>query len=205
MSTRMFIGVIADGNWKVAQYYSSLMQDAPDYQAEVILDCLKRSSDNLRNNLQYCKFITTFEEVTKEMIEEHPTLSSYLGAGILDRIAMCNRNTVYLSDSRDFFKQEVFCQFAFVINYDTGKLTAYRTGDRFIYGEYDLNNLPDIETLMNDFRKFEKEHIEDVNKIAFAPAIKLLRDKAISQGLDPDEVEREILQSICASIDEEEE
>ena len=205
MSTRMFIGVIADGNWKVAQYYSSLMQDAPDYQAEVILDCLKRSSDNLRNNLQYCKFITTFEEVTKEMIEEHPTLSPYLGASILNEIARCNGNTVYLTDSRDFFKQEISCRFAFVINYDTGKLTAYLTGDRFIYGEYDLDNLPDTETLMNDFRKFKKEHIEDINRIAFAPAIKLFRDNAISKGLDPDEAEREFLKSVCVSDDEEEE
>ena len=125
----MFIGVIADGNWKVAQYYSSLMQDAPDYQAEVILDCLKMSSDNLRNNLQYCKFITTFEEVTKEMIEEHPTLSPYLGASILNEIARCNGNTVYLTDSRDFLKSDIACRFAFVINYDTGKI-QYFTGSR---------------------------------------------------------------------------
>lgn len=205
MSTRMFIGVIADGDWKVAQDYSSLMDDDPGHQASIILDCLKKGSDNLRNNLQYCKFITTFEEVTKEMIEEHPTLSPYLGASILNEIARCNGNTVYLTDSRDFFKQEISCRFAFVINYDTGKLTAYHTGDRFIYGEYDLDNLPDAETLMNDFRKFKKEHIEDVNRIAFAPAIKLFRDNAISKGLDPDEAEREFLKSVCVSDDEEEE
>ena len=106
---------------------------------------------------------------------------------------------------QDFLKSDIACRFAFVINYDTGKLTAYHTGDRFIYGEYDLDNLPDTKTLMNDFRKFEKEHIEDVNKITFAPVIKALRDNAVSQGLDPDEAEREFLKSVCVSDDEDEE
>ena len=204
MSTQMLLGIIDGGEWRVAQHIRSRRDDEPFYQASIILSRLKNYSA-ICNNLHHCKFVTTYDEWTAEMGDEHYSLSSTIGADVLDEIIDCGKyDVVHLSDAREFLKQESFCRYAFIINFDTGKLTAYHSGDRFIFGEYDLDNLPSIYRFMDDLEEFEKEHLFEINKIIHAPLIKTIRDNAVLQGLDPDKKEREFLEALCTSVDDEE-
>lgn len=205
MSTQMLLGIIDGGDWRVAQHIRSQRDDEPFYQASIILSRLKNYSD-ICNNLHHCKFVTTYDEWTPEMGDEHYTLSSAIGADVLDVIIDCGKyDVVHLSDAREFLKQESFCRYTFIINFDTGKLTAYHSGDRFILGEYDLENLPSIYRFMDDLEEFEKEHLFEINKIIHASLIKTIRDNAVLQGRDPEEAEREFLEAMCAAVDDEEE
>ena len=202
MSTQMLLGIIDGGDWRVAQHIRSQRDDEPFYQASIILSRLKNYSA-ICNNLHHCKFVTTYDEWTAEMGDEHYTLSSAIGADVLDEIIDCDKyDVVHLSDAREFQKQESFCRYTFIINFDTGKLTAYHSGDRFILGEYDLENLPSIYRFMDDLEEFEKEHLFEINKIIHAPLIKTIRDNAVLQGLDPDKKEREFLEALCTSVDD---
>ena len=204
MSTQMLLGIIDGGDWRVAQHIRSQRDDEPFYQASIILSRLKNYSA-ICNNLHHCKFVTTYDDWTPEMGDEHYTLSSTIGADVLDEIIDCGKyDVVHLSDAREFQKQESSCRYSFIINFDTGKLTAYHSGDRFIFGEYDLDNLPSIYRFMDDLEEFEKEHLLEINKIIHAPLIKTIRDNAVLQGLDPDKKEREFLEAMCAAVDDEE-
>ena len=204
MSTQLFLGIIDGGEWRVAQHIRSRRDDEPFYQASIILSRLKNYSD-ICNNLHHCKFVTTYDDWTPEMGDEHYSLSSTIGADVLDEIIDCGKyDVVHLSDAREFLKQESFCRYAFIINFDTGKLTAYHSGDRFIFGEYDLDNLPSIYRFMDDLEEFEKEHLYEINRIIHSSAIMMLRDNAIAQGLDPDEAERKFLEAISVTTDDEE-
>ena len=189
MGTRMIIGVIDGGDWRVAQYCNSF-EDEPEYQGKLLLDCLKTNLTNIYENLSHCRFVAKYGDDTAAT-EEYPTFDSSLGVDVFDEIIACDKyDTVWLCDSRSFLDDELSCGFAFIINYDTGKLTCYHHGRKFLFGEYDLENLPVIDMLIADYEASIALHKKETQRIAYAPMIDLIRERAVENGLDPDEEER---------------
>lgn len=205
MGLRMFIGVIDEGDWRIAQYCNFWTENGPDVQYEIIKGQLA-DAEAIRENLSHCKFITTYENKTEAMEKEYPSLVPWCGADVLDMISDCGKyETIGLCDSRVFLDDEISCEYAFVINFDTWILTCYHNGKRFMFGEYDIDNLPDTKQFMNDLRNSKKIHKLEIQKVIFTPTVNLLRKNAISQGKDPDAVEKSFWEMISSAPDEDKE
>lgn len=190
MGTKMLIGVIDGGDWRVAQYCNSL-EDEPEYQGKLLLDCLNANLTEIYENLSHCRFIAKYGD-NIETTKEHPNFDSLLGVDIFNEIIACDKyDTVWLCDSRSFLDDELYCEFAFVINYDIEKLSCYHHGRRFLFGEYNLEQLPTIEVLLADYEASIVQHQKEVKKIVYAPMAEMIRKRAVESGLNPDEEEQE--------------
>lgn len=51
-------------------------------------------------------------------------------------------NVIYLQDSSDFIDDDISCEWAYCVNYETEKLEVYKGGKRKVI-EFDLESLPD--------------------------------------------------------------
>ena len=105
-------------------------------------DPLKRN--HLKDALSRVKFVTAAEveqwyiaagaqpgsslvsmDVVARVNRDHPYISRELGAEILTKIISADE-VVEVTDSREFVRDSLFCEWAYVIDYDKGTFEVYR-------------------------------------------------------------------------------
>lgn len=197
MGTRHLIAVQLDGDYKIAQY--GQWDGYPDGQGLTVLNFLKTANlEAFRDKLRKTRFATEDEinqfwvnaganpdsdfvsmDVANKVKQTHPEVSRDTGARILEVVLSTPfSEQLLLSDHREFAQDGLFCEWAYVIDLDAGKLEVYTgfhkedvTEGRFQgktnpdmsgYGPiqlqktYDLDDLPDEETFINDFKNEEE-------------------------------------------------
>jgi hypothetical protein len=171
MGTRHFIGVIHNGQYKIAQY--GQWDGYISGQGAVVLDFLSKANlDVFRQKLENCKWITDKElrqkyveagdrpdnqsgfiemHIALRFNEMYPSLSRDTGANILN-IVYESTSEVPLLNREDFLQDDVFCEFAYVINLDRNTLHCY-SGGKKMFAEYIIEDLPTVDQMQYDFDK----------------------------------------------------
>ena len=169
MSSPGFIGIIANGEYKVAQY--ARWHCGPEEQGAEVMTFLANADLNiLKAKVVNCRFVdnneleklyvsvgynpesdngTISNEVAKRFDEMYPSLSIHTGVDILDMVYESASEILLLSHA-DCLSAEFF-DFAYIVNFDDGKLRCYESGVDNLYGEYDLDNIPTAEQLWSDY------------------------------------------------------
>lgn len=196
MGTRNLTLVQKDNEIKVAQY--GQWDGYPSGNGIVVLDFLKTTNlDTFKERLENTKIIDEVElkelwvdcgadpdskfvtlDVSDKFNALHPSLSRDTGAGILDLI-LKSQKKVLLTNSYNFAKDGLFCEWAYLVNLDTNELEVYvgfnkeplNKEERFYFDgyvsesgytpiklvkKYDLNNLPTNEVFIKELESSEE-------------------------------------------------
>lgn len=180
MGTRSLIAAQIGGEYKVAQY--SQWDGYPSGQGITILNFLRNVNiENLKRAISECKWITK-EEIDSinenirmlpsgyEWQKDYPELSRDTGGDIFNVILFSGKRK--LKNDIDFAKDSLFCEWAYVVDFDKGTFEVYegcnqrplKEADRFysadcdengyypvvIVKEYRIDNLPDDETFIKE-------------------------------------------------------
>ena len=144
MGTRHLICVVSNGEYKVAQY--GQWDGYPSGQGSSILRFLQ--SDQLaafKESLPKCSWISEDDiakywsefgvnirenssvsyEIYNKFSEKHPQLSRDTGADVLKVIASAP-NGVKLRNDYDFSRDSLFCEWAYVIDFDKNTFEVYQ-------------------------------------------------------------------------------
>ena len=129
MGTRHLIAVYQDGTHKIAQY--GQWDGYPSGQGKDILAFLQDESKvhMLKTyRLKGCRFLTEKEiekiNLEKNPIESRPQLSRNMGADILNLAATVD--SLALVDSLEFAADSLFCEWAYVIDFDQNVFEVYK-------------------------------------------------------------------------------
>lgn len=128
MGTRHLIAVYQDGVHKVAQY--GQWDGYPAGQGIEVLNFLRsHDSQNLKEYyLRECRWLTDAEtkqvEKTKDWTKLYPHLTRSVSAELLTLI--CRAGGLALVDSLDFANDSLFCEWAYVIDYDQNVFEVYK-------------------------------------------------------------------------------
>lgn len=129
MGTRHLIAVYQNGVHKIAQY--GQWDGYPSGQGKDVLTFLQDAGkvDMLKNyRLKRCRFLTDaeIEKISKEQnpVESRPQLSRNMGADILNLAATVDG--LYLVDSIGFAADSLFCEWAYVVDFDTNEFEIYK-------------------------------------------------------------------------------
>lgn len=177
MGTRHIIAVKADGDYKVAQY--GQWDGYPSGQGVDVLRYLwDMDLDVLRNACLKCSFLSQndIDRYGDDILALKPYLSRDTSADILNEIY--KSNGLKLINEIDFVNDSLFCEWAYVIDFDLGTFEVYSgfnqeklTNCRFnspesISGQYhpvklvskfDLTDLPEIDDFISFFVSDEDE------------------------------------------------
>lgn len=202
MGTRHLIAVKLNGEYKVAQY--GQWDGYPEGQGVAVLEFLRKSNlSEFKKRLLRVRF---WDEVKdKEFIDSYnanaPQWSNEqdkrtaaqrrwwelfqsrdLGAKILANIANSDDDEILLKNSISFAADSLFCEFAYVIDFDKNTFEVFRgfnkdeldAEERFarlslskdtneykqvkFIKSFDLNNLPTKEEFLNEFKNDEEEY-----------------------------------------------
>ena len=144
MGTRHLIAVKADGEYKIAQY--GQWDGYPSGQGSTAVEFLrnKTSREKLRKALKHCTFVTDeqIQKYAKDMglgdwmtMEEadrwnaaHPFFSRDHGASVLSMVAKTAKpkHPVELRNSLQFAADSLFCEWAYVVDFDTNTFEVYK-------------------------------------------------------------------------------
>lgn len=201
MGTRNLTMVIYKGETKVAQY--GQWDGYPSGQGSTALEFLLNNDLNkFKQKLDLCNFIDKSPRKQKEMEnflkkigsengwmngeqaekyhKKYPYLTRDNGAKILDLINdHKTEKTIWLNNSEEFAADSLFCEWAYVIDFDKNTFEVYEgfnktpltKEDRFFYlkGEndyepvkmlkaYDLNNLPrTTQIFVEDLKRYTQQ------------------------------------------------
>lgn len=135
MGTRHLICVVSDGDYKVAQY--GQWDGYPSGQGAAILEFLHKEDlvSKLKENLKYCSWVSDAEikrlwftmdgdDDASAFYGKYPQLSRDAGSDVLYIIAD-STCSVPLKDSRDFAYDSVWCEYAYVIDFDKNTFEVY--------------------------------------------------------------------------------
>lgn len=162
MGTRNLTAVIKDTEYKVAQY--GQWDGYPEGQGEVVydfltgkgnLDKLKAGLDKVRwaNEADFAKMRSAIGasedgwinvEQGKMLNERFPELSRDTGAEILELVANAERE-IALTDEHEFIKDDLFCEWAYVIDLDVNQLRVYANGEN-LKAVFMLDEMPEEKT-----------------------------------------------------------
>lgn len=208
MGTRHLISAHIDGEYKLAQY--GQWDGYPSGQGLSVLKFLKSADlESFKRNLKTCSYITDDEwnklwedigvdvskekyvstEVAERFYSRNPQFNRDMGADILNYITQSS-SSIKLRNSIDFVKDSLFCEWAYVIDFDKGTLEVFQgfnqspldSTERFyteevpkksVGGEtyypvklcatFELVNLPTKEDFLNTCEPLEEEE-ENVQK-----------------------------------------
>lgn len=177
MGTRHLTAVQVDGKYRIAQY--GQWDGYPEGQGIVVLNFLRTSDLNVFKTK--CLQSSYLSETQSEQIgkdsnwsKKYPHLSRDAGSKILEMVYKSDRG-LELANSIDFAGDGLFCEWAYVIDFDRGTFEVYRgfskaplnQTDRF-YGfvskadrdyqpvklvkEYKLDNLPTDDEFIKTFQ-----------------------------------------------------
>lgn len=176
MGTRHLIAVYQGGTHKIAQY--GQWDGYPSGQGKDILAFLHdESAVHLLKTyrLKNCQFLTS-EEAENMQTSHSPQLSRNMGAKILD-LAACV-DSLALVDCIEFAADSLFCEWAYVIDFDQNVFEVYRgfntkpaigrfkdmptePGSEYqpvtLLKSYSLDDLPSFEQFITDCEPTEEE------------------------------------------------
>lgn len=195
MGTRHLTIVKFGGEYKIAQY--GQWDGYPEGQGVTTLEFLrkiveKNMVDQFADKVQACRWVTKSELETieihcrelKRWQDVYPEFSRDTGADILQMV-MDSENGLVLQNSIDFAADSLFCEWAWLIDLDTGTFEAYAgfnqakpltENDRFYFlvdkeeggyhcivkvAEWSIDNLPSNEDFLNTFKDDEGEDNEE--------------------------------------------
>ncbi len=159
MGTRHLIAVFIDGTHKVAQY--GQWDGYPEATGKGILDFLQRSNlETFKERVRKCHFLTTEEMkatytqlgisgdsewIGMDEADRHskkfPELSRDTGDEILDLI-LESPEGLGLQDSLSFAADSLFCEWAYVVDFDLGSFEAYKGFNQTpLFGNERFNHL----------------------------------------------------------------
>lgn len=125
MGTRHLIAAQVNGEYKLAQY--GQWDGYPSGQGVKVLDFLKskRNQTKLKKNLVDCTYIPEdeLEANWDSILTEHPHISRDTGASILEYVAADSRK---LRNSIEFAADGLFCEYAYVIDFDKNTLEIFQ-------------------------------------------------------------------------------
>lgn len=137
MGTRHLIGVYNNGEYKIAQY--GQWDGYPEGQGVTVLQFLKDNDlvNKLKANLGKCKFLKDKEEVDRlnELLHKgdkatvkwfETYITRDLGADILESVANSTDDEIVLSNHIDFAKDSLFCEWAYIIDFDKNVLEVFK-------------------------------------------------------------------------------
>lgn len=88
------------------------------------------------------------------LVDWYCLLRELQGIGILREIFAGNVN--HMIDNHEFLDDELFCEWAYIINFDDNTLEVYHNGNNMLYA-YDLGKLPRFMVgVTNEFKKSYK-------------------------------------------------
>lgn len=189
MGTRNLTAVYVDGEYKIAQY--GQWDGYPEGNGLVCLEFLRDKCDmtRFREAVRRCRFET--DEEALELDEEcakspsqffakYPQLSRNMGSGVLEYVYSRTEPTI-LADMVDFAADGLFCEYAWVIDLDTGTFEGYEgfnktpliPDDRFYFlrdkeegngyhgvrlaASWRLDNLPTNQEFLSAFQAEDEE------------------------------------------------
>lgn len=201
MGTRHLVAVVIDRQYVVAQY--GQWDGYPDCAGVTILEFLKGCDfEHLKEQLKKCRYITgeeivegykkagvpeDAEYITMEQAckfnQIYPYLSRDIGYNILKEISESPCDEIILKNSIDFAEDSLFCEWAYVVDFDKNKLEVYMgynkerlTADERFYKsqfpnkggyypikfikKWDLNDLPEESEFLYCLNKAEDEEAE---------------------------------------------
>lgn len=144
MGTRHLICAHIDGEYKLAQY--GQWDGYPSGQGLSILNFLKNANlEDFKRNLRTCSYITDAEwdklwedigvdvskekfvsmEVSNRFYNRNPQFNRDMGADILNYITQ-SPSGIKLRNSIDFAKDSLFCEWAYVIDFDKGTFEVFQ-------------------------------------------------------------------------------
>lgn len=200
MGTRNLTLVIKDKEPKIAQY--GQWDGYPSGQGRAILDFIsqKGNLDKLESSLSKVRFLD-YDGIDKEFIDNYNSLApkwssdpdnrtaeqknwwdNYmtrdLGGSIMEKVANSQDETILLGNKISFAADSLFCEWAYVIDFDKKTFEVYKgfnrspleEGDRFysmkkegeyepvkMVREYDLRNLPTQDDFINSFEESQED------------------------------------------------
>jgi hypothetical protein len=142
MGTRNLTMVIQNGQTKVAQY--GQWDGYPEGQGATALKFLKSSNlQHFTNQLQKCQFLKDSGGYPPSNFVDRDH-----GAEILNEINNTNESEIKLIDSTNFAGDSVFCEWGYVVDFDTQTFEVYKgfnkiplvENDRFFFLQTDGGN-----------------------------------------------------------------
>lgn len=128
MGTRHLIAAKIDGDYRIAQY--GQWDGYPEGQGATCLDFLNETDlDAFKAKLRATSFLTK-EEVDQvnsdgDWRAKYPYLSRDTGADILN-VVNSSENPIKLVDMRGFAGDSLFCEYAYVIDFDTDTFEIFK-------------------------------------------------------------------------------
>jgi hypothetical protein len=187
MGTRNLIVAQVGGEYKIAQY--SQWDGYPSGQGVTVLNFLRSANvENLKKAVSECQWITgeEIESINTQIKtlpsgydwkKDYPELSRDTGGDIFNIILFSGKRK--LKNDIDFAKDSLFCEWAYVVDFDKNTFEIYQgfnqqplnESDRFYstdmdkngyypvrkIKEYDLSNLPDNETFIKECEGDEED------------------------------------------------
>lgn len=171
MGTRHLICVVKDGEYKIAQY--GQFDGHPGGQGLQILNFIskKKNLKKFRKALKKVRFID-YDGVDKKFIADYEAnlpsgedfrtakqrmwfesfITRKLGAEILNNVANSNLDEIILRNRLNFAADGVFCEWAYVIDFDKKTFEVYRGFNKCKLNENDrFYGLPDDENISKDY------------------------------------------------------
>lgn len=158
MGTRNLTMVFKDGDYKLAQY--GQWDGYPEDSGLTVLTFLRDKMDRelFLANLGKCTAIT-FEDVqarfdkTKDGFEgAFPSLCRNIGAGILE-LVQSTPDGLYIVIDTNFAADSLICEWAYVIDFDTNRLEAFKGFNRSNLGPDDRFRDVPLPARCGDFRQ----------------------------------------------------
>lgn len=169
MGTRGYIGIKKDNVLK--GMYNHFDSYPTGLGISVIEDINKIKKENrikvLNETFDYIQLVNDDIEPTDQIIKECET-AGVVNLGVSNQdlkdwycllretqmnfSIYLNKKIPYMLDGNDFLKDELFCEWAYIIDLDENLLKVYTDGDKIIRAKF---NLEELKT--NDMKKLEKE------------------------------------------------
>ena len=196
MGTRNLTAVMLDGEYKIAQY--GQWDGYPSGQGVVALAFVSNveKREKLKRQLEHVHFLTQeeidkvfadlglgewiTEEQAEKLHERLPFLNRDIGAVILTMVANCEDRPINLRNSIDFAKDGLFCEWAYVIDFDKNTFEVYKgfnqdplpPHERF-YGPKDENGYYPVHCIkiyrLNELPT-QKQFLEEMEELTKEPA-----------------------------------
>ena len=171
--------VVSDGKTRIAQY--GQWDGYPKGQGYTVLDFLRKQKGNFekfKKKLENCRFCNAEDD--KKIDRAYPYMNRDHGAKILDMV-LKSKGEVLLSDATNFSADSLFCEWAYVIDFDKNVLECYggfnkepvASDNRFKHLEDDRENkeyyciallktykLDELPTKKEFVKELEREEVE---------------------------------------------
>lgn len=177
MGTRHLSMALKNNVIQIAQY--GQWDGCPDGQGATTLEFLQSGNvKTLEGKLDKIRFIDKNKQEEINALGEkwekfHPLLSRDVGAEIFQSVVDCEDPIIWLANSIDFAADSLFCEWAYLLNFDTQELEIYKgfnkqklaPEDRFYFlekevegeyhpikllGKYKFSELPTLEKFIKD-------------------------------------------------------